>query len=220
MTPRLICLAVGYIFGLFQTGQPVGKAMHTDISKEGSGNVGTTNALRVLGAKAGALVMLGDVGKAFLCCTCIRLYFTNRAPEWMYLYMLYGGLGVTLGHNFPIQYHGKGGKGIAVTGGIILAFLDWRIFLLCLAAFLVPILVTRYVSLGSLIAETVLWICWYLLAGKWLTPVLCQAAWQEGCLVLAVIVVLAFIRHRANIGRLLHGNENKIHLHKKGTSHG
>lgn len=221
MIPRLICLAVGYVCGLFQTGQLVGRAMHTDITKQGSGNVGTTNALRVLGVKAGALVLLGDAGKALLCCLGIRLYFTVRDPEWMYLYMLYGGLGTTLGHNFPIQHHFKGGKGIAVTAGIICSFLDWRIVLICLAAFGIPVLVTRYVSLGSLIVELVLWGCWYVLAGSGrILPAPSQAAWTEGCIVMAVIAVMAFFRHHANIGRLLRGTENKISFHQKGSANG
>lgn len=221
MMQRLICLAVGYVFGLFQTGQLVGRAMHTDITRQGSGNVGTTNALRVLGVKAGALVLLGDAGKAFLWCLCIRLYFTSREPEFMYLYMLYGGLGATLGHNFPIQHHFKGGKGIAVTAGIVCSFLNWKILLICLAAFGLPVLMTRYVSLGSLIVEIVLWGCWYAIVGSGqVVPAPCHAAWQEGCAVMGVITVMAFIRHRANIGRLLHGTENQISFHKKGSANG
>lgn len=221
MMQRLICLAVGYVFGLFQTGQMVGRAMHTDITRRGSGNVGTTNALRVLGVKAGALVLLGDAGKALIWCLCIRLYFSVRDPEFMYLYMLYGGLGVTLGHNFPVQYHFKGGKGIAVTAGILCSFLNWKILLIGLAAFGIPVLLTRYVSLGSLILEIALWLYWYAAAGNGgVMPVPSQAAWAEGCVVMAVIGGMAFIRHRANISRLFHGTENKISFHKKGSANG
>ena len=75
--------------------------MRTDIRTKGSGNSGTTNALRVLGPKAGVLVFLGDFGKAFLLCMLIRLYFGARMPEETLMLMLYGGFGVILGHNYP-----------------------------------------------------------------------------------------------------------------------
>ena len=70
---RILCLLLGYVFGLFQTGYFVGKMMRTDIRTQGSGNSGTTNALRVLGPKAGVLVFFGDFGKAFLLCMLVRL---------------------------------------------------------------------------------------------------------------------------------------------------
>lgn len=211
---RLLCLAAGYVFGLFQTGYFVGKYMHTDIRTKGSGNSGTTNALRVLGPKAGAIVFLGDVGKAFLLCMLIRLYYGSRMPEATLMLMLYGGFGVILGHNYPFYLHFKGGKGIAATAGILCAFLDGRIFLICLAAFVLPILVTRYVSLGSLTVEVVLFILW-LVWGQSLSPAPSAAYFREGAVIMALIMLLAFWRHRANIDRLIHGNENKLSFHKK-----
>ena len=211
---RILCLLLGYVFGLFQTGYFVGKMMRTDIRTQGSGNSGTTNALRVLGPKAGVLVFLGDFGKAFLLCMLVRLYYGSRMPEAALMLMLYGGFGVILGHNYPFYLGFRGGKGIAATAGILCAFLDVRIFLICLLAFVLPIVVTRYVSLGSLIVEAVLLGLW-LLWGRGLTPPPSAAYYAEGTAVMACVVALAYWRHRANIGRLLHGSENKLSFHSK-----
>lgn len=211
---RILVLVLGYVFGLFQTGYFVGKKMHTDIRTKGSGNSGTTNALRVLGLKAGVLVFIGDLGKAFLLCTLVRLYYSTRMPEATLMLMIYGGFGVILGHNYPFYLNFKGGKGIAATAGMLCAFLDWRICLICLLSFVLPILITRYVSLGSLVVEAVLLILWIIL-GKGLTPTPSDACYLEGTVVMILIVVMAYWRHRTNIGRLIHGNENKLSFHKK-----
>ena len=211
---RILCLLLGYVFGLFQTGYFVGKMMNTDIRTKGSGNSGTTNALRVLGPKAGVLVFFGDFNKAFILCMLIRLYYGSRLPEAALMLMLYGGFGVILGHNYPCYLNFKGGKGIAATAGILCAFLDWRIFVLCLLAFVLPIAVTRYVSLGSLTVEAVLLLLW-ILWGRSLTPAPSEACYTEATVVMLCIAALAYWRHRANIGRLLHGNENKLSFHGK-----
>lgn len=211
---RVLCLLLGYVFGLFQTGYFVGKMMNTDIRTKGSGNSGTTNALRVLGPKAGVLVFFGDFNKAFLLCMLIRLYYGSRMPEAALMLMLYGGFGVILGHNYPFYLSFKGGKGIAATAGILCAFWDWRIFLICLLAFVLPVALTRYVSLGSLVVEAVLLLLW-LLWGRGLAPALSAACYREATAVMLCIVALAYWRHRANIGRLLHGKENKLSFHSK-----
>ena len=105
---RLICLAVGYVCGLFQTGYLVGKMNHIDIRKEGSGNSGTTNALRVLGWKAGIFTFLGDVLKCVAAYFIVR--FMYRGSDCLPLLVMYAGAGVTLGHNFPFYMNFKGGK--------------------------------------------------------------------------------------------------------------
>ena len=108
----------------------------------------------------------------------------------------------------------KGGKGIAATGGLILSFLDWRIGLICALGFVLPIAITRYVSLGSLIAEALVLITW-LLWGRQLMPVLAEEYFMEATVIVALVMALAYWRHRANIGRLLRGCENKISFRKK-----
>ena len=145
---RILCLAIGYVFGLFQTGYLYGKLHKIDIRNYGSGNAGTTNALRVLGKKAGLIVFLGDFFKTVFACLLVRILFKGNPS--LDMYVLYAGVGVILGHNFPCYLHFKGGKGIASTAGILVA-MDWRITLVCAVIFLASVILTRYVSLGSIL---------------------------------------------------------------------
>ena len=214
MLHRVLCLVAGYVFGLFQPGYFVGKHMNVDIRTKGSGNSGTTNALRVLGPKAGAVVFAGDVGKSVVLCLIVRAIYSKIMPDAALLMMLYGGFGVILGHNYPFYLNFKGGKGIVATGGFIISLLDWRITLICALGFVLPIAITRYVSLGSLIAEALVlttWILW----GHPLMPALAEGYFMEATMIVCLIVALAYWRHRANIGRLIKGCENKISFHKK-----
>ena len=130
MTERLICLLVCYVFGLFQTSYIIGKMHKTDIREHGSGNAGTTNALRTFGKKAGAMTLLGDCLKCVLAIVAVRLIFRNSAADVMPLLAIYAAAGCVLGHNFPINLGFRGGKGIAASVGFLIAF-DWRIFVLC-----------------------------------------------------------------------------------------
>ena len=116
---RLICLAVGYVCGLLQTGYLVGKMNHIDIRKQGSGNAGTTNALRVIGWKAGIMTFFGDVFKCVAAVVIVCLLY--RGSDCLPLLAMYAGTGVTLGHNFPFYMGFKGGKGIAVMAGLVAA---------------------------------------------------------------------------------------------------
>lgn len=204
---RIICLFAGYLFGLLQSGYFYGKAHKIDIRNYGSGNSGTTNALRVMGAKAGAVVFLGDFLKSLLPCLMIRVLFRSQ-PEMVYLLILYTGFGVILGHNYPFYLNFKGGKGIAATAGLIVAT-DLRMMLLCLVAFVLIIAVTRYVSLGSLVVATIFFV-WLFLFGRIGAYGLDQRLLPEFYIVTALISGQAFWRHRANIGRLVRGRENKI----------
>ncbi|MCB7317854.1 glycerol-3-phosphate 1-O-acyltransferase PlsY [Lacrimispora sp. 210928-DFI.3.58] len=210
---RILCLAAGYVCGLIQTGYLYGKAHGIDIRQHGSGNSGSTNALRVMGIKAGLTVFIGDLMKTVIPCLIVRLLFGSRQPDHMYVYMLYAGFGVILGHNFPFYLQFKGGKGIAATAGIILS-IDWRLTILCLAVFIGIVAVTRYVSLGSLVVSTILLI-WNILMGRTGAYGLSAAAYTEYCAVTFVIAAMAFWRHRANIVRLAQGKENKIGAKKQ-----
>lgn len=203
---RILCLAIGYLFGLFQTGYLYGKAHGIDIRQYGSGNSGTTNALRVLGKKAGLIVFAGDFLKTVIPCVAVRLYFGNS--DMGHLLMLYTGLGVILGHNYPCYLHFKGGKGIAATAGILVAS-DLRITLVCMIAFILIVALTRFVSLGSMVVVTIFLImniCFAAMGEYGLTPV----HRIEYDLVAAVITGMAVWRHRANIVRLIHGTENPL----------
>lgn len=215
---RLICLAIGYVCGLFQTGYLVGKMNHMDIRKKGSGNAGTTNALRVLGWKAGAMTFFGDVLKcvaAFLI-----TYFMYRGSDRMPLLAMYAGAGVTLGHNFPFYMNFKGGKGIAVMAGLVVVNSFWHLpaslllIPVTLAFFLIPVSVTRYISVGSLAAYTAFLIEMVIIGQMgWFR--MDAARCYELYAVLFFLTALAWFRHRANLGRLAKGTENKFGAKKK-----
>ena len=147
---RIICVAIGYLFGLLQTGYLYGKTQHVDIRKEGSGNAGTTNALRTMGWKAGAITFLGDCFKCVLAVAATYFIYGKTQEDIWSLLMIYTGAGVILGHNFPFYMKFKGGKGIAATAGLIISTLSLPMVLVCLVAFVGIVGVTRYVSLGSL----------------------------------------------------------------------
>ena len=137
---RVLCLVMGYVFGLFQTGYLYSRSKHMDIRNYGSGNSGSTNVLRVMGKKAGLIVFLGDAGKMITACLITRVLFRSQ-PELLYVYLLYTGFGVILGHNFPFYMGFKGGKGIAASAGL-LASTDWRVMLVCLVVFVAAVAIT------------------------------------------------------------------------------
>ena len=118
MTAYIICLIVGYFCGCISMGYFVGRFYHMDIRTKGSGNAGTTNVLRNLGKIPALITFAGDLVKAIIPILVIRLVFT---PEQWYLWCLYCGLGVVLGHNYPFYLGFKGGKGIAVTAAVVMS---------------------------------------------------------------------------------------------------
>lgn len=210
---RLICIAIGYVFGLFQTGFFYGKKEHVDIRKHGSGNAGSTNALRVLGLKAGIITLLGDCFKCVLAIVLVRIIFKERCPEMLPLLSLYAGAGATLGHNFPFYLKFKGGKGIAVMAGLIVAT-DIRIGIICLAVFVTVVFFTRFVSLGSLLVALIFAIQ-VIIYGTMDVFGMALPLQIEMDILAVLIMALAWYRHKANIQRLLSGTENKFSSGKK-----
>ena len=210
---RIICLLIGYIFGLFQTGYIYGKAHNVDIRTKGSGNVGTTNTLRTLGWKAGAITFIGDLGKAMLAILVAWLLFHEKYPEGVLLLKMYAGLGAVLGHNYPFYLGFKGGKGIACTAGFVLAcFLP--VAPICLVLFVAAVAITRYVSLGSILVAVSFFAQLVIFGQTGLIAIPDQYK-AEVYVVGAVFSLLALWRHRANIKRLLNGTENKLGAKKK-----
>ena len=204
---RILLLIIGYFIGNIETGYIFGKIHKMDIRNYGSGNAGATNTLRVLGAKAGLVVFLGDFCKSLIPCLVVRFIFRDNV-SLSYIYMLYIGLGVVLGHNFPFYLGFKGGKGVASTAGIIMA-LDIRIAVVCLIVFIITVAITRYVSLGSIFVM-------FILIGMSHFLVKFSYGFGEGAspmefrILTAAVGLLSIFMHRANIKRLLGGIENKI----------
>ena len=210
---RVICLIIGYAFGLFQTAFIYGKLHGIDIREHGSGNAGTTNTLRVLGTKAGLIVLAGDIIKCILAIVISGLIFGVSHPDEIYLLKLYAAAGAILGHNFPFYLHFRGGKGIAATAGLILsfhiAFLPMGVIIFFGTFFL-----THYVSLGSLLVYAGLMIEMVVVGQAGLFGA-SQAVLNEMYIVTALLTILAYYKHRENIGRILKGTERKTYLTKK-----
>ena len=208
---RIICLVIGYAFGLFQTAYFYGKAHGIDIRQHGSGNSGTTNALRVLGTKAGLIVFAGDCIKCILAVCVARLIYGEN--EAVYLFCLYAAAGAILGHNFPFYMGFKGGKGIAATAGLILSihpyFIPMGVIL-----FFGTFIITHYVSLGSLLVYAGL-IIEMVILGQLGVFELTQVQLYELYAVTAFLTVMAYWKHKDNIVRLVKGNERKTYLFKK-----
>ena len=207
---RIICLAIGYICGLLQTGYLVGKMNHVDIRKEGSGNAGSTNALRVMGWKAGAMTFAGDVIKCLAAVLIARYLY--RDTEYVPLLAMYAGMGATLGHNFPFYLKFKGGKGIAVLAGLVLAT-GFVMVPIPLTAFLIAVLLTRYVSLGSLLASSMFFLE-VLFSGQLGGFDLEFRYRMELYVLVFLLMALAWVRHKENIKRLLAGTENPFRSKK------
>ena len=208
---RVFCLVFGYVFGLFQTGYLYGRMNHIDIRNYGSGNSGTTNALRVLGKKAGLIVFIGDFFKMVLACLLVRIFL--KGDPNTDLYVLYTGLGVVMGHNFPFYLGFKGGKGIASMAWLLVS-MDWRVTLVCAAVFLGTVIITRYVSLGSIFVVILFFIQMVLYESMGAYQV-APGRRLEFYALAGVLTGMAIWRHRANIRRLLAGTENKLWGNKK-----
>lgn len=199
----IICLIVGYVCGCFSTAYFVGKFNHIDIRKEGSGNLGSTNALRTLGVKAGIFTFAGDILKAAIPILIIRFLSFSNNEELAMLMALWIGLGVALGHNFPFWLGFKGGKGIAVTAAVTLCIADWRVVAIGLLLFIGIVFVTKYVSVGSLVTALYLPINTILFHRE-------SSYFIHMFFVSCLFTVLAYTRHAENIKRLCQGTERKI----------
>ena len=220
---RLLCLAVGYAFGLFNTAIVIGKITGNDIRKQGSGNAGTTNMLRVMGPAYGLIVLLGDALKAVIPMLIMQALFGSPLSRfastlaWPFLVLLWTGLGAILGHDYPFYTGFKGGKGIATGLGVAFA-LDWLLGIVGVIAFLIPFVITHYVSLCSLTMTSVMYVlviiaaCVYAFGAL---PLFSGGNVVEVALICALIIFLAFYRHRTNIAKLRRGEERKTYVFKK-----
>ena len=200
---RIGALLIGYLLGGVQSAILVGRFKGIDIRTYGSGNAGTTNTIRVLGKKAGALVLIIDILKAVLAIALAKLIFGGNHKEAIILIALYSGIGAILGHSYPLFFGFKGGKGIATTAGTLIG-IDFRLFLIAAAVFLVCFGITRIVSISSLFMTAsipVLISIMYAGAG---------AIGVEAMVLALAITAFTFYRHKANIKRLMNGTEAKL----------
>ncbi len=215
MFPRIISLLIGYGFGLFQTAYIYGKMHGVDIRTIGSGNAGTTNALRTFGKSVGILVFIGDCLKAMLALLLVRFLFSGSYPDITRVLMLYAGAGCVLGHNYPFYMQFKGGKGVACTAGVIIVFSP-PLALIGVLLFFGALALTHYVSLGSLLLGAEFLIGTIIL-GQSGHLGLTGPALIECYIIVALMTAEMYFRHRSNILRLINKTERKTYLIKKGT---
>ena len=198
-----ILTALGaYLIGSIPFGFLVAKAKGVDIRSAGSGNIGATNAMRVLGKPAGIFVLLMDALKGYAACTwLVALIFTTFtvAPEQFETLRIVAGIGVVLGHNYTCWLKFKGGKGIATTAGVYLALAPWAL-LVGLIVFILAVLVTKYVSVGSIAAAIALPVTvWVMTPHNLFLGIVTTA-----------LGALAIYKHKGNIQRLRAGTENRL----------
>ena len=212
---RIVCHLIGYVFGLFQTAYLLGRSKGIDIRDHGSGNSGTTNAMRILGPKAGLMVFLGDMLKSLIAILLVGALFGKSHPEAVYLLKVWTFAGVVLGHDYPVYMGFKGGKGVAVMAGFVFGF-HWSFIPTGLLLFFVPYLTTKYVSLGSLLLYLGTWIQ-LIIEGRMGMFGITGAMLAEIIIIQGILTFMAWYRHRENIGRLLAGKERKTYIFKRNS---
>ncbi len=192
---RLLILIVSYLLGSVSSSIIVGKIKSgKDIRTMGSGNAGATNTLRTFGKGAALFVILGDGLKTVISILIAKVIFPEDS-----IAVYIAGLGCVLGHNFPVYYGFKGGKGVLVSIVSIL-FANWKIGLITFFISILIMIFTKYVSLGSIIGSILVVIL----------AVLYEKGNIEYLIFSFILAVLCIYRHRTNIVRLIKGTENKL----------
>lgn len=192
----IIMLIIAYLIGAIPSGVIIGKFFfHTDIRQAGSGNIGTTNTYRVLGPTAGTIVMVMDILKGTIAALQPTLLFhmNNR-------YTLLIGLAAILGHTFSVYIGFKGGKAVATSAGILLAY-NWEFFLIASAIMLLLVYTTSMVSVASMTAFPIVTLIAIFYYQDWLLS-----------LVAFALTLFIFYRHRSNIARIKNGTESLVHF--------
>lgn len=189
----ILTLLISYFVGTISGSYIIGNLfLNKDIRKYGSGNAGTTNAMRVLGKKAGVLTFLIDFLKGALVTLIIRRIFGD---EFVPLAIL----GAVIGHDFPFYMNFKGGKGVATTLGA-LALFNFPLTIICYVVWVLGTVLTKMVSVGSILFFVSIIIVYSFMSNLAMSNIL----------IIDIIALIGIIRHKDNIKRIIAGNENKI----------
>ncbi len=197
----IFVVVVSYVLGSTPSGYIAGWTRGIDVRATGSGNIGATNVFRVLGKTAGIAVLAADGLKGFAAARFVpllALHLFAASGATRENLALAAGVGAILGHNYTCWLRFKGGKGIATSGGVVMAWAP-EACITALILFALVLVLTRYVSLASIAAALVLpFAVWYWNGSPTMT------------LVMSALTLLAIYKHKGNIQRLLKGTENRI----------
>ena len=203
--PFILIVVIGYLLGAIPSGVIVGKvARGIDVRKYGSGSMGSTNVLRTVGKKAGLIVLLADVFKGAVAVALAWpiFHWFNAAPGMVEWGRMASGVAAVIGHSWPVYVGFKGGRSINVAVGAIM-MMSWYTGLILVPVFFTLIVVTRYVSLSSMLTALVLIIA--------TIPFVIWGNEPFAYLVFALVAVpIVIFRHRGNIKRLISKTEPKI----------
>jgi glycerol-3-phosphate acyltransferase PlsY len=205
MILALLAIVLSYLAGAIPSGVIIGKLKKVDIREHGSGNIGFTNALRVIGVKPAIIVLLMDVGKGVAAVLAIsQLGELQSNPLMPYMRELCGGFAM-IGHVWTVFLKFRGGKGVATSLGIFTA-IYWQAGLISLGVWIIAVGITRYVSLGSILLCISFCVAVFIRDGQYI--------WGLRIMALAVTVIVIY-RHKGNIQRLIKGEERKFGHRKK-----
>lgn len=204
----IVCGIIGYLLGSINTSLVLSKLLYKeDIREKGSGNAGTTNALRSYGKTFAVFTLLGDLAKGIIAVLLAWLIVPEQCNEWA---GVIAGFAAIIGHNFPVFFGFKGGKGVLTTFAVMVVITPIPA-VIALLVFIVTVLLFRYVSLGSMVAAFVFPFLVYFRGDYIDNPGgLTPSFWMA-----VGVALLIIIRHHANIGRLIKGTESKLSFKKK-----
>lgn len=190
----ILMIIIAYLLGSIPSGLWIGKIFyHKDITKEGSGNIGTTNTFRVLGFKAGVVVLFMDILKGTLAASQPYLFHQSHVNPLLI------GLFASVGHAVSIFDHFHGGKAVATSAGILLAY-NPGLFLVAASTFVGVLLITSMASMASMIGMTTIFVI-AIYIQDWILAT-----------VAGILTVAVFYLHRSNIVRIIHGKESLVHF--------
>ena len=211
----IVTVLIGYLIGSINSAIIISKMHGSDIRNYGSGNAGLTNMLRTYGSSAALFTLFGDILKgivaigitpyiASVICLITKITAVN-AHDFLLMLKCIAAISCVLGHNFPVYFNFKGGKGV-LTGAAVIGMIDWKILVSALIVFIVICACTKYVSLSSIAASSVIILMAFVLYWHSITT-LGGASVVIMCALMGLMVI---IRHRTNIVRLINGNERKL----------
>ena len=191
----LTAIILSYLLGSIPTSFLIGRLKGVDLRRQGSGNVGATNAFRVLGPLPGVISLIFDIGKGAVAIIVLAKICGPQLTGWVKILI---GLSVIAGHNWTVFLKFKGGKGVATSAGVFLGLAPAALAFSVLV-WLIVVAISRYISLGSILAAISL-------------PIFIWWRGNERAVILFGLLIsfLIVIRHRSNIGRLIKGEESKF----------